>query len=147
MTNKYKKITEWLSENYEPLNDWIYFNASIYEDGNTSLNTLESERALNEFTDGSREVELLFAISMIRLYDNSMSDTNLMAINEVEHFMDWLENTNTLPNLGEFYTTNSFDVLDSNPSVAVDNEQNLAKYQFNCSINYLERSQQKWQMQ
>lgn len=140
--NKYKILTEFIAENYKPLNDWMYFNAITSEDGNVSLNTMESAIAVNMFNDGSREVNLLFAISMIKQYDMEMSQTNLEAINEVDHFIKWIYNQNMLrnfPDMGEDITVFDMEVLDSVPSVSVDSEQNLAKYQFNCSLNYLER--------
>ena len=143
MDNKYKKLTEWIAENYQPLSNWIYFNATIMEVGNTSLNTMEGQDATRTFNDGSKEVNLAFAIAMIKTYDAEMSETNLDAIKEIDHFIEWLnaqDAAQNFPNLGENITVFGLDVLDSSPSVSVDNEQNLAKYQFNCTINYLEQN-------
>lgn len=141
--NKYKKLTEWIADNYQPLSNWIYFNATIMEAGNTSLNTMEGQDATQTFNDGSKEVNLPFAIAMIKAYDAEMSDTNLDAIKEIDHFIEWLNTQDVaqnFPDLGGNITVFGLDVLDSSPSVSVDNEQNLAKYQFNCTINYLEQN-------
>lgn len=141
--NKYKRLTEWIADNYQPLSNWIYFNATIMEAGNTSLNTMEGQNAVHTFNDGSKEVNLPFAIAMIKAYDTEMSETNLDAIKEIDHFIEWLnvqDVAQNFPDLGENITVFGLDVLDSSPSVSVDNDQNLAKYQFNCTINYLEQN-------
>ena len=101
------------------------------------------DTATQTFNDGSKEVNLPFAIAMIKAYDAEMSETNLDAIKEIDHFIEWLnaqDAAQNFPNLGENITVFGLDVLDSSPSVSVDNEQNLAKYQFNCTINYLEHN-------
>lgn len=136
--NKYEKLAEFIAENYTPLNDWIYFNATTSEDGNVSLNTIQSEKALNTFNDGSKEVEFLFAIAMIKQYDVEMSSTNIDAIHEVDNFIKWLDNLDELPNICDNVIVNFIEVLDSVPTMSVDTQQNLAKYQFNCKMNYLE---------
>ena len=139
--NKYEQVTKYLADNYIPLGNWIYFNATVFEDGNTSINTIESERATKVYIDGSKEVELLFAIAMIKTYDTEMSNTNIEAISEIDNFMTWIEEQNNIENypfLGDNITVLEINVLDLSPSLAVDTEQNLSKYQFNCNIKFLE---------
>lgn len=141
--NKYEALATWVKDNYESVNGWIFFNASTMEDGNSSIQTMESERAEAIYNDGSTEVAFLFAIALIRSYDTEMSALNTDAMAEADNFADWIEAQNELDNLpvlGDNEVVNSVEVLDSVPSVAVDAEQNLAKIQFNCRLNFLRRS-------
>lgn len=138
--NIYENLLEYIAKNYKPLNNWIYFNTSTMEDGNTSLNTITGT-TVNEYNDGSRDIELIFAIAMIQTYDTGTSDTNLDAISEVNHFIEWFESESMKNILFENtqIIINELTVLDTTPLLSVDMAQNLAKYQFNCSLKFLKK--------
>ena len=140
--DKYEQITNFITENYKPLNNWIYFIALPMEDGNTSMIPVPTgTRYITEFIDGSKDVNLQFAIAMVKLFDVNTSNINLEAIKEVENFTDWFEHQDYIENfpiLGNRYKVYEMQVLDTTPTISVDNEQSLVKYQFNCSINYIE---------
>lgn len=139
--SKYQGLADWFAANYSPLNGWIYFNSNIMEDGSVSILPLESEKALTGFNDGAKEVQFLFAIAMIKNYDNEMSTVNADAMEEADDFIEWIEEQNAVenfPDLGENKIVIEVTPLDSVPSTSVDPEQNIAKIQFNCSITFLE---------
>lgn len=145
--DKYEQITNFITENYKPLNNWIYFIALPMEDGNTSMIPVPTGmRYITEFIDGSKDVNLQFAIAMVKLFDVNTSTINLEAIKEVENFTDWFEQqdyTENYPILGDGYKVYEMQVLDATPTISIDNEQSLVKYQFNCSINYIEEREDK----
>ena len=139
-TNIWKQIGEWLST-YSAIYNWLYFNTITYEAGAFSFNSVPTSRNLVEYIDGSKEVELIFAIDMVRDYDSEQSDTNYDAVNECENFAVWLEEQDNLenyPDLGEAITVTGVEVLDNVPIVSVNEEQTLSKYQFQVKINYTE---------
>lgn len=139
--DKYEALKAFI-ETYQPLNNWVYFNAVDTAAGNTSINTDVSPQADIVYIDGSREVSLSFAIAMIKHYDSAASDLNVEAMAEVDAFIKWLDAQNTarnFPNFGAGYIVHEVTALDSVPSLSVDNDRNLAKYQFNCVVRFLQK--------
>lgn len=138
--SKYKAIIEWLSE-YKSSYGWIFFNNNPSEDETLSLNSISSSREEKRFIDGSKEVSLLFAIVLSKKYDTGTNDVNLDAMNENEQLMKWVEEKNKakeFPNLGDNVTVKEIECLESSPSVLVDNDENLAKYQTQFHIIFRE---------
>ena len=139
LINKYNAITEWLST-YPSIYEWVYFNASQMVQNNTSVNSVSSERKIEQFIDGSYMSELYFSITMIKGYDVETSTTNLDAMNEIENLMAWVDNDDNMSylNFGDDVNILDLDVVELTPTITVDNEQNLAKYQFRAKITYIQ---------
>ena len=107
---------------------------------NTSLNSVSGERKIDEFIDGSYTAELYFSIAMVKGYDSETSLTNIDSIFEIENFMDWIDNDDNLKSLdfGDSVNILEIDVMQNVPTILVDSEQNLAKYQFQSRIRYIQ---------
>ena len=140
MVNRYEKISEWLKE-YTPRFRWIYFNVTTSEADNLSLNSVQNERELDKFIDGSCRVEFLFALDLVKEYDTGTSSINLEANREFETISEWVELMNKekhFPNFGENVIIEQVDVLETVPSVTVDTQAGMAKYQGQFKITYIE---------
>nr|DAE72234.1 MAG TPA: Minor capsid protein from bacteriophage [Caudoviricetes sp.] len=140
MVNRYEKISEWLKE-YTPRFRWIYFNVTNTEADNLSLNSVQNERELDKFIDGSRRVEFLFALDLVKEYDTGTSSINLEANREFETISEWVELMNKekhFPDFGENVLIEQIDVLETVPSVTVDTQAGMAKYQGQFKITYME---------
>jgi hypothetical protein len=140
MVNRYEKISEWLKE-YTPRFRWIYFNVTNTEADNLSLNSVQNERELDKFIDGSRRVEFLFALDLVKEYDTGTSSINLEANREFETISEWIEQMNKekhFPDFGENVLIEQIDVLETVPSVTVDTQAGMAKYQGQFKITYME---------
>lgn len=140
MVNRYEKISEWLKE-YTPRFRWIYFNVTNSEADNLSLNSVQNERELDKFIDGSRRVEFLFALDLVKEYDTGTSSINLEANREFETISEWVELMNKerhFPDFGENVLIEQIDVLETVPSVTVDTQAGMAKYQGQFKITYME---------
>jgi hypothetical protein len=77
----------------------------------------------------------------MKKYDTGTNDVNLDAMNENEQLMKWVEERNKakdFPNLGDNVTVKEIECLESSPSVLVDNDENLAKYQTQFHIIFRE---------
>lgn len=140
----YKAINEWLL-NYTPLNNWIYFNATPIITGTVAMNMVAGDRVTKEYIDGTKQKQCVFAIDMISEYDGSgTSDVNMDALAEVESFMDWLEiqnKENNFPNFGEKCITEKVEVLTNVPQLLINEQSQLAKYQFQARVNYKDESE------
>lgn len=136
MTDIYKALNEWL-QTYPSQYSWVYFNAIKNEDGTVSMNSSPSERKVTEYIDGSYEAYVVFDIAMIIPYDVEQSDTNYQSMDEVQRFMNWIDETDTIPDFGSEYLIRGIEVLTNTPNLTVDEEQNLAKYLFTARVNYL----------
>lgn len=140
MVNKYKKITEWLQE-YVPLHTWIFFNVLPAEPDAVTVNSVQNERVLEEYIDGSKRVEFLFAVALAKEFDTGTSENNLDALQEFEEISAWVETQNDLrnfPNFGNSINIEKVEVLETVPSVSVDNQNQIAKYQGQFKITYVE---------
>ena len=140
----YKAINEWLL-NYTPLNNWIYFNATPVITGTVAMNMVAGDRVTKEYIDGTKQKQCVFAIDMISEYDGSgTSDVNMDALAEVESFMDWLEIQNkasNFPDFGEKCITENVEVLTNVPQLLINEQSQLAKYQFQARVNYKDESE------
>ena len=140
MVNRYEKISEWL-KGYTPKFRWIYFNVTNSEADNLSLNSVQNERELDKFIDGSRRVEFLFALDLVKEYDTGTSSINLEANREFETISEWAELMNKekhFPDFGKNVIIEQVDVLETVPSVTVDTQAGMAKYQGQFKITYME---------
>lgn len=143
MKSRYKEITDWLKE-YTPLHTWIYFNVNPAEADNLTVNSIQNERELETFIDSSRTVEFMFAIALAKEFDTGTSDNNLEAVEEFEQIADWVEEQNRLKNFPDFGNNiiiDAVEVLETTPSVSVDNQNQIAKYQGQFKITYLEKGE------
>lgn len=140
--SRYERITEWLQD-YSLLFSWIYFNVVPSEADNLTVNSVQNERELEKFIDGSRRVEFLFALDLTKEFDIGTNNNNLEAVQEFESIATWVELQNKLknfPDFGENIFIESVEVLETTPSVTVDNQNQVAKYQGQFKITYIERS-------
>lgn len=141
MINRYQAITNWLTE-YVPYYSWIYFNVSSSTPDELSVSSVQNERVLEEYIDGTRTVEFPFAITLAKEYDTGTSDINLDAIQEFENISAWIEEQNEIenyPDFGDNITIEKIEVLETVPSVSVDNETGVAKYMAQYLVTYMER--------
>lgn len=137
--NIYAKIENWLKL-YKPLNNWIYFNATPDIDGTVAMNSVAGDRVIKRFVDGSKQKEVLFAIDMISLYDNTgTSDINMKNLDEVDNFIEWLElqdKKKNYPTFNDYTIINKLEVLNSTPTILINTQDMLSKYQFQVRISY-----------
>lgn len=138
--NIYKKLTEWIKENYSGVEGWVHFNAEKVEEGNTSVMTKDSGEEVEEFINGDKEITMPFTFGLVRKYDFETSDLNVENMQKAAEFIDWLaeqEDANNYPELGEKYKVIELDVVKEVPTVMVNTSEPLAKYVIECKIKYL----------
>ncbi len=138
---KYKAIQEWLKQ-YELLNSWIYFNVTPMDTGTVAVNSVpDSAITVTEYIDGSKEKKMIFAIVLVQKYSDGTDELNLKAMEEYENLADWIEEQDMEGNYPEFKNCKVWEVArkDSSPTVSVDSNKMLAKYQSQFEISYLER--------
>ena len=107
-----------------------------------TVNSVSNGREIRSFIDGTREVEFLFAISLQKSFDSGgTSDVNLDAIQEFENIALWIEANNkskTYPNFGDNVEIEKIEVMQTAPTVTVDQNGKIAKYLGQFKITYLE---------
>lgn len=138
---KEEQISEYLKA-YPQLYTWLYFNTVVNSPGNTSMLT-DSDNVLIKYIDDSKEREYIFTVAMVKDYDTGTSDTNMEALKEAENFIEWVKHNNELnifPNFGEKCDIKEVEVIDEVPQLAIDGEQNIARYTIGLRVNYNERS-------
>ncbi len=137
----YGKINKWLLE-YTPLNNWLYFNATPIIIGTVAMNMVAGDRVTQSFIDGSKKRQVVFAIDMVTEYDGSgTSDVNMDTLAEVEAFMRWIEVQKNTPDFGEKCNVEKIEVLTNVPNLFINEQSQLAKYQFQTRIEYKDESE------
>ena len=137
--DKFEQLQTWLNT-YESIGTWLYFNVIPYDIGNSVLQSVPGNTVVQDFNDGSKEHDLVFALAMVKLYDDNQSSVNIDAIKEIGNFIDWLNTEETLPRFDSNITVNYVEVLENVPTLSVDStDQPMCKYQFQCKVNYLEQ--------
>ena len=143
MINVYEKISEWL-KNCPEMGDYTYFNVIPLDVNTSSVNSNSSSQIINKYNDGSKEVQLLFYINLIKDYDDGgTSDLNLDAIDVFDKIIKYIEeNTHEhdYPHHGESYNINDIADTYKAPEVYVTSDNpNIARYEGQFYIEYLER--------
>lgn len=143
MINIYEKISEWL-KNCPEMGDYTYFNVIPLDVNTSSVNSNSSSQIINKYNDGSKEVQLLFYINLIKDYDDGgTSDLNLDAIDVFDKIIKYIEEKNNehdYPNLGESCIVNDIGATYKAPEVYVTSDNpSIARYEGQFYIEYLER--------
>lgn len=136
--NIYEKLIDWLKITC-PFSDWVYFNVIRQEVGTNSVYSISGTTILNDYIDGSTDNELVFGISLVRLYSSEMSDDNLTAMDEINSIVEAIQDAETLPILDSNYIVDSVEIVQDVPSVNIDQDQNVCEYQIQAKINYLKK--------
>lgn len=137
--NLYSAVSEWV-KGYTPLsNMWIYFNVPNLEYGKVNINSVSTSRVVSTDILGNSKIEFVFALDMIKTYDNGTNNNNLTAIQEVMNFAEWAVNNKQSLSFGDNKEIDKIECLSTVPNVTIDSNNNLAKYTINVRITYEER--------
>lgn len=140
--SKLASMVEYIKQ-YEPLNQLLFVNTTQDQPETTSINTVYSDYAVQEYTCGDSDREFIFAIKQTKTYDSDgTSDINEQMFNEVQEFMNWIDQQNILKNFPQFpenCTVYKIENLQNMPYIAGVDEQNTAVYMFQCRVLYSER--------
>lgn len=136
--NVYKKLGEWLKDNYSDFKSWIDFNAEKHQKNNNSImsdDAVETEH----FIDGTKRIIVPFQVEMIKAYDFEQNDTNMDEMESAMQFIDWMQQQEyecNYPNLGNDICVEELLVESDIPEMLVSTTENLAKYIVKCKIIY-----------
>lgn len=136
--NIYEKLIDWLKIECSFI-DWVYFNAIRQEVGTNSVYSVSGTTVLEKYNDGSTKNELVFGISLVRLYSSEMSNDNLTAIAECDSIVEAINEATTLPTLDSNYIVDSVEIVQDIPSVNIDQNANVCEYQVQAKINYIKK--------
>ena len=117
----------------------MYFNVTPFESDNVSLNSVSGEAYLDEFIDGTHRIELLFSVNYILDYDELKSDLNLRMNEEFISLNKWVRQQDEQGNYPDFNCLiEKVEPLTTTPTVTRDTTHNLAKYQGEFKITFIE---------
>lgn len=141
MVNKHEAMVKYL-KGYVPY--YLTFNSIIEEQGQISIQPVYADDVVKEYTNGEKIKEYTFAVVQIRQYDTGISEPSINAAElfDVGQFMEWIDEQNknkNFPNFGEQCNIQRIYNLQNMPNLAGANDQNEAKYMFQCRVVYLEK--------
>lgn len=139
---KMKGVVEWLRA-YPEIGGYLKLNSVVLEAGESAVNTVQSDRSVSQFIDGTYVRQLTFAIVMVCDWSNGYDKMNAEALAWGEAFLDWVDAQfaqGNVPDLGEKATVRGIESLQDGPALsAVYQEEQLARYMFQARITYWEK--------
>lgn len=137
--NKTNAMWAYLSQ-YPELETYLKCNTSDNNIGEVAFNTSPSEAWEKKYLRDKGVKRYDFHVVMIRPHDTGTSILNIDEIFNVERFMEWITEQNSLknfPNFGEDTKVLSIEPLQNMPQLAtVDPDGAGAKYQFSVRVRY-----------
>ena len=135
--NRNEELLRWLAGS--PFVTDLYFNFSPAEAGVTSVAPVSGERVLKHYIDGTALMCYEFGVVQYKPVNMDIPNNtdNAEALYDVELFMDWVKEQNTLRNFPYFAgcSVQRVEVLNNLPfSAGTDNE--VAKYMYTCRVTY-----------
>ena len=108
--------------------------------GNVSVNSATGIRELERYLDGTRKVEMQFAIDLITKYDVEQSTINLEAIQEFQDISEWIDEQNEQGNYPDIdgVIIEEISGLQLYPTLTIDASMEKAKYQGQYKLTYME---------
>lgn len=139
MENKHKIVLEWLSA-YPGLQQYLFFNSSREEIGDTSMNTVVSDTWETRYLRDRGIKNYDFAVSMMKYYNDGTNENNTEELFDVQKFMLWIEEQNKIKNFPIFEEGEviSIENLQNIPDLAgISEDEILVKYMFQIRIKYI----------
>lgn len=144
MTNKHEAMLQFIAQCPEVAD--LFLNFSTSENGDTVIDTIETESEVASFIDGSRVRWYDFALVQYQpISTDPNTDDNAEAMFEIEKVAAWLEEQERKRNYPDFGTEcqiSELSVLQSTPTVA-GKDQRGAKYMMACRIEYFEKKKEQ----
>lgn len=135
MTDKNAAMLEYLRQ-YDGLQSFLYFNVS---GGADTLQTVYGEAWEEKFLRGHGIKQWDFALVRIAPADTGTSQVNANEAQEMQKFMDWIDEQNKAQNFPKFDGCKvlSIENLQNMPNFAgINTDEGTAKYMVQCRVRY-----------
>lgn len=140
MTDKSKAVWKFISK-CPLIPGYLTFNSIEEFVGSTGLIPVSSEDSIQEYTDGSKKIEYIFAITQMKPFDTGTNETNLVSLADMQAFVDWVKAQDAAGNYPEFPDNciiESIEPLQNMPDLAGVDASMVAKYMFQFRIIYIQ---------
>lgn len=141
MSNRFEKIKTWL-QNCPYVDDYIYLNVLPNEVEDTSISSDAGiPGVIQEFINGDKQMELLFNVSIVKVYDKGTSDLNSDALTTFENIDRWVKEQNKLKNYPDFSPCiiYNIDSYYTNPDIFISEDESKCEYRAKYKVDYLEK--------
>lgn len=135
---KSEAMTQYISQ-YPALQSFLYFNALTENAGQVSIVTNYGEAWERKHMRGHGIKAYDFSVCLILPQDSGTNTNNADALEDVQAFMDWIDEQNKKKNFPNFEGAKvlSIENLQSQPNLALVNDDgSLAKYMFQCRVRF-----------
>lgn len=140
MTDKSKAVWKFISK-CPLIPGYLTFNSIEEFVNSTGLIPVSSEDSIQEYTDGSKKIEYIFAITQMKPFDTGTNETNLVSLADMQAFVDWVKAQDAAGNYPEFPDNciiESIEPLQNMPDLAGVDASMVAKYMFQFRIIYIQ---------
>lgn len=138
MTDKNAAMLEYLRQ-YDGLQSFLYFNVVESDVGKVALQTVYGEAWEKKFVRGHGIKHWDFALVRIAPADTGTSNTNANETQEMQKFMDWIDEQNKAQNFPKFDGCKvlSIENLQNMPNFAgINTDEGTARYMVQCRVRY-----------
>lgn len=134
----------------------LFFNfGNIEDDANQAITSSEDVALRRPFVDGSISKRFTFSIDSFKsvAYNpiiQGYSDENIEGFNEVQDFIDWINeqgDVGNFPNFGENYLIEKMETVSETPtllSVETSLDPVMAIYRVTIAVDYIDFSKRIW---
>ena len=136
--SKNEAIVEYLKQ-YPGLRHFLYFNTATNTVGNISIQTVYSDEWEEQDITGHGTKRYDFAIVFMTQQDQGTTYKNVVKMDDVQAFMDWIREQDKKKNFPDFGDSEVYSIenVQNMPNLATANES-VAKYMFQCRVRYYE---------
>lgn len=138
--SKHRAMVEYLKQ-YQGLRSFLYFNTITDKAGNVSVQTVYSDEWEKRQLRGHGIKRYDFALVSMVPQDLGTSDSNVVQMEDVQTFMEWVKEQNRLRNFPKFEGCKvlSIENLQNMPNLAgVNAAGSAAKMMCQCRVRYYE---------
>ena len=138
--DKETALMEWAKQN-PFLTDSLLFNYLQGHSGSCSLSPISQNAVIKKYIDGTMVKEYRFALQIMLTVTDAVDDTNTQNIFTLRKWQDWIEqmeHEKNYPDFGDKCSGYRLENLSNMPALALQYQNNIAKYQFFARIIYKE---------
>ena len=136
--NKADIILDW-AKGWPELEGYLKLNAIVSKSGDKTLATETNEAQIIKYINGQALKELTFALSYMVDWSDGFDLVNTKAMALGQSWIDWVFEQEKVHNYPALPNVQEVAPLQNIPTLAMVYESdNIAKYQFQCTIKYIE---------
>lgn len=136
---KAKEVLEW-ARKWPEIDGYLKLNALVSQDGDASLNVIQTDSTVKKFIDGTAIREYLFQLKIVTAWSDGFNPVNVEAERLAASWIDWVNRQypDNVPDFGDAEITDISAIQNAPALNMVYQDDGLAEYAIQAKITYRE---------